>query len=164
MNTGRPSVEPTGIAVEVQVVATSAGVPTPSEITAWVSHAVRRFRTTAEVTVRIVELEESALLNARYRGRDGPTNVLAFPFEAPPGVPLPQAELLGDIVVCAPLVARESAEQAKPLAHHWTHLVIHGTLHLLGFDHQNPTDAEDMEGTERALLGELGIDDPYHES
>ena len=108
--------------------------------------------------MRIVDEAEGRALNARWRGRDYATNVLSFPAELPPGVALP---LLGDLVVCAPVVAREAAEQGKPEADHWAHLVIHGTLHLLGFDHESESDAVVMEGLERELLAGLGIGDPY---
>ena len=107
---------------------------------------------------RIVDEAEGRALNERWRGRDHATNVLSFPAELPPGVALP---LLGDLVVCAPVVAREAAEQGKAEADHWAHLVIHGTLHLLGFDHETEAEATVMEDLERALLAGLGIGDPY---
>ncbi|MGH8252144.1 MAG: rRNA maturation RNase YbeY [Steroidobacteraceae bacterium] len=108
-----------------------------------------------ELAIRVVDDRESRALNQRWRGRPGPTNVLSFPSDAPRG------RLIGDIVVCAPLVAREARAQGKPLAAHWAHMIVHGTLHLLGFDHARPADARRMEGRERALLAHLGIADPY---
>jgi probable rRNA maturation factor len=108
--------------------------------------------------VRITDEAEIRELNATYRGKDYATNVLSFPFEAPPGVDIP---LLGDIVVCAAVVAREAAEQEKPLQAHWAHMVIHGTLHLLGYDHIEEADAEEMEGLEIRLLADLGYANPY---
>ena len=113
-----------------------------------------------ELVVRIVSEAESAELNEKYRGQSGPTNVLAFPadeLELPDGEPPP----LGDIAICAAVVAREAAEQGKPAAAHWAHMVIHGCLHLSGYDHMNPAEAEAMEARERELLAGLGIADPY---
>lgn len=113
-----------------------------------------------EVVIRIVGESESARLNQRYRGKHGPTNVLAFPAGdtmAPGSEPKP----LGDIVICGPVVAREADEQQKPLQEHWAHIIIHGCLHLCGYDHELEAEAERMESRERALLSELGIPDPY---
>ena len=112
----------------------------------------------AELTVRIVGEDEITELNRCYRHKDRPTNVLSFPFEAPPGV---ETDLLGDLVIAAPVVAREAREQGKPLTAHWAHLVVHGTLHLLGHDHQTEAEAEIMEGREIAILASLGYPDPY---
>ena len=111
-----------------------------------------------EMTVRIVDEDESQTLNATYRDKDKPTNVLSFPFEAPPGVELP---LLGDLVVCKQVVEDEAVEQNKLLSHHWAHMLVHGTLHLLGYDHINDDEAEHMESLEVQILNSLGIDDPY---
>ena len=108
--------------------------------------------------MRVVDEPEMRALNARYRGKDYATNVLSFPAELPPGVELP---LLGDIVVCAPVVAREAQEQHKRERWHWAHLMVHGTLHLLGHDHERPRQAAGMEAIERRILGALGIADPY---
>ncbi len=107
-----------------------------------------------EITIRVVDRTEMAALNHRYRGKIGPTNVLSFPFEAPPGLPL---DILGDVVICAPLVLAQAASQGKPPMAHWAHLVIHGTLHLCGYDHQQPQEAEQMESLEQNILTELGI-------
>jgi probable rRNA maturation factor len=109
-----------------------------------------------ELGIRIVGAAEGRALNARWRGRDRPTNVLSFPAAASL-----RPRQLGDLVVCAPVVAREAREQGKALAAHWAHMVVHGTLHLLGFDHLRAADAQRMEGRERALLARLGISDPY---
>jgi probable rRNA maturation factor len=108
--------------------------------------------------VRIVGPAESRGLNQRYRGKDRPTNVLSFP-SSPEERTLTRA--LGDLVICAAVVTREAREQCKPLAAHWAHMVVHGTLHLLGFDHERERDARRMEGRERALLARLGLGDPY---
>jgi probable rRNA maturation factor len=109
-----------------------------------------------ELGIRIVGAAEGRALNARWRGRDRPTNVLSFPAAASL-----RPRQLGDLVVCAPVVAREAREQGKALAAHWAHMIVHGTLHLLGFDHVRAADARRMEGRERALLARLGIADPY---
>lgn len=113
-----------------------------------------------EVTIRIVDEHEGQYLNQRWRGKTGPTNVLSFPFESPPEVPIP---LLGDIVVCAPVVLREAEEQHKSLTAHWAHLVIHGTLHLLGYDHIEDADADIMEALEIEILAKLTYPNPYSE-
>ena len=115
-----------------------------------------------EITVRIVGAEEGQALNREFRGKDYATNVLSFPAEMPEGLPqgvtLP---LLGDLVICAPVVAREAKEQKKPLLAHYAHLTVHGALHLLGWDHENEVDAICMEQLEREILAGLGIEDPY---
>ncbi|MGW8228931.1 MAG: rRNA maturation RNase YbeY [Gammaproteobacteria bacterium] len=111
-----------------------------------------------ELTVRIVDEAEMAELNARYRHKTGPTNILSFPFEAPPGVEL---NLLGDLVVAAPVVQREAREQGKTETAHWAHMIVHGTLHLLGYDHSQPAEAEDMEAREIRILQQLGYSNPY---
>lgn len=110
------------------------------------------------MSVRIVDAEEGRALNQRWRERDRPTNVLSFPADLPPELELP---LLGDLVLCAPVVLREAAEQGKRVEDHWAHLVIHGVLHLLGMDHQDDAEAEEMEQREREILAALGIGDPY---
>ncbi len=116
------------------------------------------FPSSVELTIRIVDEAESKQLNETWRQCPKPTNVLSFPFESPPGVELP---LLGDIVICAPLVALEAAEQHKSLVAHWAHLVIHGTLHLLGYDHIDEAQAQIMEELEISLLHDLGYPNPY---
>jgi probable rRNA maturation factor len=136
------------------------GVPQRSSFTRWVEAALRaaKRRGNAELSIRIVDAGEGRSLNRQYRDRDHATNVLSFPIELPDGIKLP---LLGDLVICAPVVAREAAEQGKPLRDHYAHMTIHGTLHLLGYDHENDADAERMEALERRVLGTLEIADPY---
>jgi probable rRNA maturation factor len=146
------------IDLDLQIVAEASDLPSEADILRWVAAAVGDAMAEAQLTVRITDEAEIRELNATYRGKDYATNVLSFPFEAPPGVDLP---LLGDIVVCAAVVAREAAEQEKPLQAHWAHMVIHGTLHLLGYDHIEEADAEEMEGLEIALLADLGYANPY---
>jgi probable rRNA maturation factor len=111
-----------------------------------------------ELTIRIVNIEESQQLNNQYRNKDKPTNVLSFPFEVPEGIEL---NLLGDLVVCAHIVEAEAKEQNKNLLDHWAHMIIHGCLHLLGYDHINDIDAEEMEALEIKILADLSINNPY---
>ncbi|GAA0791442.1 rRNA maturation RNase YbeY [Marinobacterium sediminicola] len=146
------------IAVDVQFAIEAPNLPTEADFTLWVETVLKERKVDGEVCIRIVDQEESQALNAEYRGKDKPTNVLSFPFEVPPGVPV---TLLGDLVICADVVAQEAEEQEKPLLHHWAHMVVHGTLHLLGFDHINDDEAEEMEALERDLLARLDIADPY---
>lgn len=148
------------VELDYQLAVEPAGdIPAAEQVERWLACALAgRAADGAEVTVRVVEEAESGELNRTYRGKQGPTNVLSFPFEAPPGLDLP---LLGDIVVCAPVVRREAAEQEKPPEAHWAHLVVHGALHLLGFDHMDPAEAERMEALETEILGTLGYSDPY---
>lgn len=129
--------------------------PGPGPLRAWARLAAGRHR--GELGIRIVGRAESRALNRRYRGRDAATNVLSFPVSPEPG---PHHRLLGDLVVCAPLVASEARAQQQSLRAHWAHLVIHGTLHLLGFDHAREPDAQRMERRERVLLARLGYPDP----
>ena len=112
----------------------------------------------AEIAIRIVDEDESRMLNHRYRAKDKPTNVLSFQASIPDGVELP---LLGDILICAPIVAREASEQGIDPEAHWAHMVVHGTLHLLGYDHQDDVQADAMECREVEILGELGYSNPY---
>jgi len=148
------------VAVTVQRATAGDGVPTPPELRKW-ARAALTANVRGELTVRIVDERESAELNARYRGKAGPTNVLSFRAE-PPAVDADD-ELLpyGDVVICAEVVAREAREQGKALAAHWAHMVVHGALHLQGYDHENRRDAGIMEARERAVLNELGFPDPY---
>lgn len=136
-------------------------------LTAGLATAERIVPGSAELTIRIVGEEESAALNRRYRDRAGATNILSFPFELPPGLDLldPRAAalgvLLGDLVICAPVVQREAREQDKTETAHWAHLVVHGVLHLLGFDHLTADEASTMEALEIRILGALGFPSPY---
>ncbi|MFB9887032.1 rRNA maturation RNase YbeY [Balneatrix alpica] len=144
--------------LDLQLACEADNLPTQADFERWCEQVLAERLDEAELTIRLVEVEESQALNRDYRGKDKPTNVLSFPFEAPPGVEL---SLLGDLVICAEVVAAEAAEQGKPLAHHWAHMVIHGLLHLLGYDHIDEQEAEQMEGLERAILAQLDIPDPY---
>ena len=133
-------------------------VEEPGDLALRYPMADKEIQNGAQLTVRIVDEAEGTELNERYRHRTGPTNVLSFPFEQPA---LLQPPLLGDIVLCAPVVAREAAAQGKAPAAHWAHLVVHGVLHLLGHDHEDERQAEEMEALERDILATLGLPDPY---
>ncbi|OZG72390.1 rRNA maturation RNase YbeY [Hahella sp. CCB-MM4] len=143
--------------VDMQIASESEQLPDEQNIIRWAAAALQT-DDEQEVTVRIVDEEESQQLNHQYRGKDRPTNVLSFPFESPPGIILP---LLGDLVICAPVVEKEAIEQHKTLEAHWAHMVIHGMLHLQGYDHILDQDAEVMENLEKGLMQKLGFDNPY---
>ncbi len=153
------------ISVDVQVASEVESAPGDDEIQSWVTSVVDRFPDAAvtEVSVRIVDEGEGRELNERFRGKDGATNVLSFPAdngdspELPGGVP----RSLGDIVICGPVVEREAGEQQKAAADHWAHMLVHGTLHLLGYDHEVSEEAEAMESMERQILAARGVADPY---
>lgn len=134
------------------------GLPTAQQIEQWATAAVQPQSDEVEMTVRIVDEAESHELNLNYRGKDRPTNVLSFPFECPDEVELP---LLGDLVICRQVVEREAQEQDKPVMAHWAHMVVHGSLHLLGYDHIEDDEAEEMESLETQIMIGLGFVDPY---
>ncbi len=135
-----------------------AGLPAAGTLRAYAEAALAGRREDGELSVRIVDSDEGRALNRDYRDKDYATNVLSFPAELPPGVPLP---ILGDLVLCAPVIAREAEEQGKPLKHHYAHMLVHGVLHLLGHDHMDEAEAEAMEAIEREVLAGLDIPDPY---
>lgn len=134
------------------------GLPAAATLRAYGEAALAGRREDGELSVRIVDADEGRALNRDYRDKDYATNVLSFPAELPKGVPLP---ILGDLVLCAPVIAREAEEQGKPLKHHYAHMLVHGVLHLLGHDHTDEAEAEAMEAIEREVLAGLGIPDPY---
>ena len=145
------------IDVDVQNATAYEPLPENEQLVLWVTFALRG-KSDVELTLRLVDRDESRALNLRYRGQDKPTNVLSFPAGLPSGLDLP---LLGDIVICAPLVGEEAEKQHKSSQSHWAHLVIHGVLHLLGHDHQDEKEAVEMEAIEVDLLASLGFSDPY---
>ena len=147
----------TSTTVDLQIACENQELPSKEEFAQWVALACSKLDE-AELTIRIVDSEESQALNRDYRGKDKPTNVLSFPFEAPEHIDLP---LLGDLVICAPVVFEEAEAQGKPVHHHWAHLTIHGALHLLGYDHIEENEAQIMESLETELLAQIGIPDPY---
>ncbi len=152
--------------VELQVACRAEAIPKADDIRGWIEDALRASGDTAagacEIVVRVIDERESRALNYRFRGKDKPTNVLAFPAggdEA--GLPAESSTPLGDLAVCAPVLEREAREQGKSLAAHWGHLLVHGTLHLLGYDHQDEAGAARMERLETAILAARGVADPY---
>jgi probable rRNA maturation factor len=134
------------------------GLPAPVSFKRWAEAACRGRIRRADIAIRVVDEAEGRRLNHHYRGKDYATNVLSFPAELPEGVTLP---ILGDLVICAPVVAKEAAEQHKTLSAHYAHLTIHGVLHLLGLDHENSLEADAMEAIERSILADFGYADPY---
>lgn len=152
------------IELDLQLASDDDEVPDPAKFELWVERTLSQANFKAndelpvELTIRVVEEPESQDLNNTYRQKNQPTNVLSFPFESPEEVPL---QLLGDLVICAPIVRAEAQAQQKTLESHWAHMVIHGTLHLLGYDHIEEQDAETMETLETRIMGNLGYGDPY---
>ena len=144
--------------VDIQMASASEEAPDPQSIERWVSAAIGNQRESTELSIRIVDVDEGQILNEQFRGSTGATNVLSFPFENESPEPLP---LIGDIVICAPVVLKEASEQNKTLHAHWAHMIIHGVLHLLGYDHQNETDANLMESLETEIMQGLGFPPPY---
>ncbi|MFT4926502.1 MAG: putative rRNA maturation factor [Phenylobacterium sp.] len=153
---GKPQVE-----LDLQIIDDSFELPTEQQFIGWVEAALTGRKEDAELTIRIVDDAESHELNHTYRGKDQSTNVLSFPFEAPPGIELAEFNLLGDLVVCAKVVSFEATAQKKPLIAHWAHMITHGCLHLLGYDHITDNEAQEMEAIEITLLQAQGFDNPY---
>jgi probable rRNA maturation factor len=145
------------VELNLQRVASAEGTPGDREFEAWVNAALAQGSSDI-VTIRIVDRDESADLNLRYRDRQGATNVLSFNADVPAEIDLP---LLGDIVICGPLVVEEAAKAGKTVQAHWAHLVVHGVLHLQGYDHELESQAHEMESREIELLAELGFANPY---
>lgn len=145
------------LTVDLQRVFEAPGIPDDNAFGRWAQRAWLG-DDPSEVTIRIVDADESAALNGEYRGKNGPTNVLSFPFEAPAGITVP---LAGDLIICAPVVEKEAKDQHKELEAHWAHMVVHGMLHLQGYDHIEDNDAEVMEALEVQLLKQLGYGNPY---
>ena len=149
--------------VDVQNATDDNTAPEIPEIESWVARAVKAtgIHRPAEVSVRIVDAREIHALNREYRDKDKPTNVLSFPAGEMAGLPADLPRPLGDLVICAGVVRAEAAEQGKPLADHWAHMLVHGTLHLLGYDHETDVEAGEMEALETRILSEFGVPDPY---
>ena len=155
---------PTRLDVAVGYAAPRAGIPAATSFRRWVAAALAGRIREADLAIRIVDEKEGRSLNHHYRGKDYATNVLSFPAELPEGLPKGvKLPLLGDLVLCSPVIAREAREQGKPLRAHYAHLTVHGALHLLGWDHDDDKEAEAMEQLERDILAELGLPDPYAE-
>jgi len=150
--------------IEIQR-ASDGPAPADSLLVGWAERALQATGRDGDITLRLVDASESQTLNRAYRDKNKPTNVLSFPFEMPEGLPADaMSPLLGDIIVCAGVVAQEAAEQGKALDAHWAHMIIHGVLHLLGHDHQDDDEAAQMEALETTILHGLGFADPYLET
>ncbi len=151
--------------VDVQFACEASGIPSATDVQRWIGIAIEHSGVACgdavEVAVRIVDADEIRTLNRLYRDQDKPTNVLSFPAGQLAGMPESASRLLGDVVICASVVAAEAEEQGKPLADHWGHMLVHGALHLLGFDHETETEALEMERLETRILAAENVTDPY---
>lgn len=145
------------VTVDLQI-AFDGVVPDVEQFQQWAELALAEVTEDCELSIRLVGEQESADLNSTYRGKTGPTNVLSFPFDS--SIPI-EPSLLGDLIICVPVVEKEAKQQNKIVRHHWTHMVVHGCLHLLGYDHIETKEAEQMEALEVTILQSLKIDDPY---
>lgn len=144
------------LSIDLQLASAAADIPSAEDFEQWATCALQQPQ--GELTIRIVERPESRQLNLDYRAKDKPTNVLSFPFEAPEHLP---SHYLGDLVICAPVVISEARQQGKSASSHWAHMVIHGMLHLQGYDHDTESQAEKMERLEQQIMANLGYSDPY---
>lgn len=158
----------TTVTVDLQIATDTSDLPDEKQLHSWTLSALQAAEADTdrniELSVRLVDEDESRQLNKRYRDQDKATNVLSFPFEEIAGLPSEMEKLLGDLVICAPVVAQEAGQQDKATSDHWAHMVIHGVLHLLGFDHQSDAQAQIMETLEIEILRDLGIENPYRET
>ncbi len=145
-------------AIEVQYASSNLSLPAEKSLQRWAEAALESDISLPGLVVRIVDENESRTLNNQFRSKNAPTNVLSFPFEVPDGV---EMDHLGDLVICAGVVQQEALQQGKPVEHHWAHMVVHGVLHLRGYDHLDEVQANEMETLEKQILVELGIPDPY---
>ncbi|MCK5871740.1 MAG: rRNA maturation RNase YbeY [Methylococcales bacterium] len=146
--------------LEIQQISQHSNLPTEAQFQYWVDSVLSAHSEEFEIVIRIVNESESAALNQQYRHKKGATNILSFPFEVPDNISM---NLLGDLVICAPVIEQEARAQHKELLNHWAHLVIHGVLHLLGYDHLETVEAEEMEAKEIAFLKTININNPYQE-
>lgn len=147
--------------VDRQIALDSSQAPSLEQMELWISKALEKAvfkQESIELTVRVVSKDESQQLNYQYRQKNKPTNVLSFPFDAPSEI---DCDLLGDLVICESIVIEEAKKQSKSAAAHWAHMIVHGTLHLIGFDHVNSSEADIMEALEVSILKDLNIDNPY---
>lgn len=144
--------------VEIQAIYQSSSIPSEQQFQLWVDTALANQTEDCELVIRVVDINEISELNQQYRHKQGATNILSFPVDIPEGIAL---NLLGDLVICAAVIEQEAEQQHKLLAHHWAHIVIHGVLHLRGYDHVNAKEAEEMEALEIQCLKRLAINNPY---
>lgn len=147
------------IILDLQIVTTDMNtIPSEQKIQQWLTVILPQFVPQAELTIRVVDEQESQYLNNLYRHKDKPTNVLSFPFESPIKMETP---LLGDLIICKGIVEQEAKDQHKSLESHWAHMIVHGCLHLLGYDHIEEAEAQEMENIEIEIMTELGFTNPY---
>lgn len=146
--------------LDLQIVSDRQDYPEQRCFQEWVDAVLTDTEQDSEIVIRLVDEAESAELNRQYRHKSGPTNILSFPFDAPDGM---EMDLLGDLVICVPLIVEEALQQHKQTTHHWAHITIHGVLHLLGYDHMTDQEAEQMEALEIEILKKLNIANPYME-
>ena len=146
--------------VVVQRAISGFSIPSTPKLKDWTKHTLQEKMPNAEVTIRIVDKKEMIFLNSTYRKKDKPTNVLSFPSDMPLDIPL-DIRVLGDIVICAEVILEEAKAQEKTVEAHWAHMIVHGILHLLGYDHENDKDADIMEAEEIIILKKLGFNNPY---
>ena len=146
------------IELELQIASNAKTLPHPAQFREWIGNTLDDKYDNVELTIRIVDVEEMTILNETYSKKTGPTNVLSFPSEIDESFDI---NLLGDIIICAPVVQKEAEEANIDLIAHWAHMVVHGTLHLLGYDHINSDDADAMEALETNILTNLGYPAPY---
>jgi len=145
--------------IDIEINSKSTLIPSQEKCESWITAALKNQQlNNAEVSIYVVDEDESQELNSQYRGKEKPTNILSFPADIPKEVGVP---LLGDLVICAPVVEQEAQEQQKSLDAHWAHMLVHGSLHLLGFDHIDDSDAEEMEALETSIVISLGFPAPY---
>ena len=147
--------------INVAYLSNALELPTEATIAHWAQAALEGYERDVEVGVRIVDESEIIELNQRFRKKAEPTNVLSFPFEDPPGT---QSDVLGDVVVCAPIVSSQAQMEGKPISAHWAHMVVHGIMHLRGYGHESTEEADAMEHMETRILESLGYPDPYTSS
>ncbi|MCK5120641.1 MAG: rRNA maturation RNase YbeY [Methylococcales bacterium] len=146
--------------LDLQLVSESKNLPSQDQFQYWVDSVLKDDSQDSEIVIRVVDEDEMTQFNEQYRNKTGSTNILSFPFDAPDAV---ESDLLGDLLVCAAVVEREAQQQDKILEHHWAHMIVHGVLHLLGYDHINDQDAEEMEALEVKILKTIKINNPYEE-
>ena len=152
------------VEVEIQYATASVKIPDEDQFRVWAEAALPAGPGKRLLTIRIVDEEEAQRFNRDYRHKDYATNVLSFPSELPEDLPEDLSNtLLGDLLICAPVVAREAGESCRSATDHWAHLTIHGVLHLMGYDHEQADEAQIMESLEVEILARLGISDPYHD-
>ena len=155
------------VRIDIQIASDTGELPDEDQFRSWVASAMQAANVNNagefEISLRLVNEDESRDLNNRYRQQDKATNVLSFPYDALDGLPEEAIRPLGDLVICTPVVVREASQQHKAIRDHWAHMVIHGTLHLLGYDHEEEAQARTMETLETDVLREFGIENPYRE-